>query len=257
VPIKTITGIIVAAVLGVAAGALLVREPDFHAMVEADGTVVLCIIKRDILFADRCTGAGRLTIVHPIQEGEIVWRTANGKVELKNQTPQNPACALSHATWDQASERTVNSGKRINRLNPNDVMTSHFPVPFNVQDGELTGFAVDLDNDGKDESVFAFSNVRRLDEEFTRTNTPAQYVVTGAVSPYETIYPQMFYFETGTYQGGTDTIGHVEFKGVVPLAPESGDIAVLARIGTDDSLQELLRFRGQVQRIQAIWYRCQ
>ncbi len=62
-----------AALLGVIVGAIIVRapsrEPDFHAIVERNGTVVLCLSGSKILFADRCTGSGLLTIVQPFDEG--------------------------------------------------------------------------------------------------------------------------------------------------------------------------------------------
>ena len=38
------------------------QQSDFHAIVEPDGKVVLCLTKGELLFADKCAGTGRLTL---------------------------------------------------------------------------------------------------------------------------------------------------------------------------------------------------
>jgi hypothetical protein len=70
--------------------------------------------------------------------------------------------------------------------------------------------------------------------------------------------PSTFYFEQGEYTGGTDAIGQVMLKGVVPIALETGEIALLVLNGNgSDGMQDLIRFRGGiVQRIQTIQRRC-
>jgi hypothetical protein len=60
---------------------------EFYSVVERDGTVALCLSKGSILFSDRCAGDGRLTIVEPIREGAVVWRSVAGTVSLENETP--------------------------------------------------------------------------------------------------------------------------------------------------------------------------
>jgi hypothetical protein len=94
------------------------QQVELHAIVQPSGAVVLCILRGEILFADRCEGTGRLTIVQPAEEGPVVWRVATGTVTMENDAPQNPDCAVSRAKWDPKSEQTVPAGKRIRKVEP-------------------------------------------------------------------------------------------------------------------------------------------
>src|SRR5215468_1341438 len=87
---------------------------EFYSVVERNAIVVLCLSKGSILFSDRCAGDGRLTIVEPIKEGAVVWRSATGTVSLENETP-NPQCALSHAKWDPKTEKVISTGRKITK----------------------------------------------------------------------------------------------------------------------------------------------
>src|SRR5262245_53403733 len=89
---------------------------EFYAIVEPDGTVALCLAKGALLFPDRCAGRGRLTIVQPINEGPVVWRSATGTVTLD--PPQDPDCARSRAKWDRKTERVVATGQKITKADP-------------------------------------------------------------------------------------------------------------------------------------------
>src|SRR5215470_18646519 len=94
---------------------------EFYSVVERNGTVVLCLSQGSILFSDRCAGDGRLTIVEPIKEGPVVWRSATGTVSLENETP-NTQCALSHAKWDPKTEKVVSTGRKITKADRADIL---------------------------------------------------------------------------------------------------------------------------------------
>lgn len=239
---------------------LAAQETGLHAIVERDGTVVLCLARSQILFADRCAGTGRLMIVQPMQEGAVVWRTVVGTIVIENESPQNPDCALSRAKWDPKAERIISSGKSIQAIDPSWVLgqiDKKAPGIDLLEDGDFEAFALDLNNDGQDEIVFRASNVERVGKLNERTGAASRYVVMGGILPKSSPYPHIFYFEQGTYIGGTDTIGDVVFRGVVPIAVETGEIALLAVTGTgSNGLQDLIRYRGVVQRVETIRRRC-
>jgi hypothetical protein len=233
-------------------------DSDLHAIVERNGTVVLCLSKGQFLFADRCSGTGRLSIVQPIQEGEIAWRTAIGTITIESESPQNPDCALSRAKWNPQDEQAVPSGKTIRIIDPAWVLaqldTKH-PGLADLTEGDFTAFALDLDNDGRDEIIFSASNIERLEKVNDKTGQELLYVVWGGILRGSSRFPHDFYFDQGRYLGGTDAIGDVSFKGVVPIAAD--DIALLVVSGTGfRGLQDLIRFRGEAQRIETIQRRC-
>jgi hypothetical protein len=236
------------------------QQHDLHAIVEQNGTVVLCLSRVDLLFSDQCAGAGRLMIVQPVREGAVVWRSAIGTVVMENAAPQNPDCVLSRAKWDSKAERAISSGKRIRKIEAAEVLArldKTFPKRASLTESDITAFALDLDNDGIDEIVFSASNVQRVVDLHEKTREPYPYVVTGGILVSKSSFPATFFFENGTYSGGTDTIGRVEFKGVVPIAPGTGEIALLVKAGDGlASSQDLIRFRGSVQRIETIEFRC-
>jgi hypothetical protein len=110
------------------------QESDFHAIVEPDGKVVLCVTKGEILFADRCAGKGRLTIVQPMKEGQVVWRLATGTVTLNG--IQDSGRTWSQAKWDSRTERNASSGKRIELVDPAVVLAqldSRRPGQFDMK----------------------------------------------------------------------------------------------------------------------------
>ena len=90
--------------VGAATRSALAQQSDFHAIVEADGKVVLCVVKGEMLFAIAAPGPAELTIVQPVKEGPVVWRFAIGTVTIENELP-NSDCALSRAKWNPSTER--------------------------------------------------------------------------------------------------------------------------------------------------------
>jgi hypothetical protein len=242
---------------GVVADMTAAQQGDFHAIVEGNGAVVMCIAKGELLFADRCEGNGRLTIVQPMEEGEIVWRTAVGAVVMQNESPQNPACALARAKWDPTVERSVRTGKWINRADRRSVvMTLKEP---NVTEADVTAFSLDLDNDGREEIVFAVDTVPRVADLNEKTKKTYPYVVIGGIRTKGSQVSHRFSFERGAYSGGTDAIGHVSFKGIVPIATNEGEmIALLVRDTSPlDGKQALIRFRQDtIQRTDTIEFVC-
>lgn len=230
---------------------------DLHAIVESDGKVVLCLLRGEILFSDRCEGTGRLTIVQSIKEGPIVWRSASGTVAMENDSPQNPDCALSRAKWDPKSERTTSSGKRIRNVEQAmlPLMRKAFPNVANLQEGDIKAFALDLDNDGKDEIIFSASNVDRIAKLQEKSGGSFPYVLLGGILNPS---PAVFHFEGGEYSGGTDAIGHININGIVPIAASTGEIALLIETRSFGDTQDLIRFRqSAIQRIETIKFRCQ
>ena len=253
--------------VGFASPPVVGQESDLYAIVERNGTVVLCLSKAQILFADRCAGTGQLMIVQPVQEGEVVWRTVTGTIVIENESPQNPDCALSRAKWDPNNERAISSGKRIRKVDPEGILTPLKRERFikaELIEGDINAFAVDLDNDGKDEIIFSASNLERIARLNEKTGETYPYVVMGGIArPTPRLpnsfngFPSTFHFDQGEYDGGTDAIGLLVIKGVVPIAAESGDIALLVTSGNGFSgTQDLIRYRGVVQRIETIERRC-
>jgi hypothetical protein len=247
-----------------AAGADIARaqQADFHAIVEPGGEVVLCVSSGDILFPDQCAGSGELMIVQPIQEGPITWRSASGNVALENQSPQNRDCALSRAKWDKRTERTAVSGKTVRKVDPAMVLArldeKHTPRYADLLEVDIEAFALDLDNDGSEEIVFSASNVRRLVELHEKSQQTYPYVVMGGIVAKTSRLPTLFYFESGEYSGGTDTIGRLSIKGVTPIAARTGEISLLVATGRGVAGDQMLvRYRsGNVQRLETFEFRC-
>src|SRR5262249_41730064 len=105
---------------------------DFYSIVESDGTVVLCLSNGSILFSDRCSGHGRLTIVQPMNEGTVVWRSATGTVSLENRMP-DPECARSRAKWDQKAEQVISTGKKITKADRTVLLNQMKSFPGGVE----------------------------------------------------------------------------------------------------------------------------
>ncbi len=236
---------------------IAVNASDFYGLVERNGTVALCLSNGALLFADRCEGNGRLSIVQPIKEGTVVWRSAMGTVSLENGVA-NKQCALSHAKWDPKSEETVSTGRKIAKVNRTELLKrlkQHLLKDAEVVEDDITAFALDLDNDGKEETVFVASNLKRVADHYSNDSKPIPYFVYAGVLANGAQVPTLFYNDRGDYYGGTDAIGHVTIKGVVPIAPGTGEIAFL--INAISGTQMLIRYRlGIAQRIDTIEFIC-
>ena len=236
-----------------------VNAAEFYAVVERNGGVALCLSKGALLFADRCEGNGRLSIVQPIKEGTVVWRSAMGTVSLENGTPNS--CALSHAKWDPKSEEVISTGKKLAKFDRIDLLKrlkQNLLKEAEVVEDDITAFALDLDNDGKEEIVFVASSLQRVAEHYSDDQKSVPYFVYAGVLANNGGFPTLFYNDRGGYTGGTDAIGGVTIKGVVPIAPETGEIALLIKSGSGLSgTQTLVRYRfGVVQRIETIEFTC-
>jgi hypothetical protein len=239
-----------------------VRAAEFYAVVEQDGTVVLCLSKGALLFADRCEGSGRLSIVQPIKEGAVVWRTATGTVTLENDSP-NPECALGRAKWDRKSEEVISTGRKITKADRSDLLKRLKILLLkdaDVVEEDITAFAVDLDNDGNQEIVFVASNLQRVADHYSddsKSSKSIPYFVYGGILANDTQVPQLFYNGGGNYVGATDNFGDVTIKGVVPIAPGAGEIALLVNPGKSEGTQMLVRYRrGLAQQIDTIGFVC-
>jgi hypothetical protein len=231
---------------------------EFYSVVERNGTVVLCLSSGSVLFSDRCAGDGRLTIVEPIKEGPVVWRSVMGTVSLE---PPNSQCALSHAKWDPKTEKVISTGRKITKTDRVALLQrlSQMKVPGAAEliEDDITAFALDLDNDGKQEIVFAASNLSRLDTLFQRDKKTRTYATLAGILPDGAPYPVFFHFGHGDYKGGTDAFGPVTLKGVVSLSPGTGEIALLITGSSSYNEQTLIRYRfGTVQKIETILFTC-
>jgi hypothetical protein len=237
-----------------------VNAAEFYAVVEREGTVALCLSKGALLFADRCEGNGRLSIVQPFKEGAVVWRSAMGMVSLENDTP-NAECALSHAKWDPKTEEVISTGRKIAKIDRTSLMErlkQNLLKDAKVVEDDIAAFALDLDGDGKEEIVFVASNLKRLADHDSGDSKPVPYFVYAGALAKDSAFPTLFYNDRGDYAGGTDAIGDVTIKGVVPIAPGTGEIALLIKAGSGLSgAQTLVRYRfGVVQRIDTIEFTC-
>ncbi len=176
---------------------------------------------------------------------------------MQNESPQNPGCALGRAKWDPRSERSIASGKRISRVDPAWVVA---PLKDpNVTEADVTAFALDLDNDGQDEIVFGVDTVPRIAGLNEKTKETYPYLVMGGVLTRGSQVPHRFSFESGEYSGGTDAIGQISFKGIVPITTSTGEmIALLVKVTSGlDGKQALIRFRqGTIQRTDTIEFVC-
>jgi hypothetical protein len=234
---------------------------EFYAVVERDGTVALCLSKGSILFSDRCAGEGRLTIVEPIKEGAVVWRSAAGTVSLENEAP-NAQCALSHAKWDPKAEKTISTGRKIKKTDRaallNRLSQGKLPGAAELIEDDITAFALDLANAGQDEIVFVASNLARMADRWEHDKETHPYVTLAGILPAGGIFPTLFYNDQGDYTGGTDAVGSVTLKGVVSLSPGTGELALLIKAGSSlEGRQTLIRYRnGMAQRIDTIEFTC-
>jgi hypothetical protein len=233
---------------------------EFHAVVEQDGTVAYCLSNGSLLFADRCEGTGRLSIVQPIKQGKVVFKTATGTVALENDT-QNKVCALSHARWDPVREETASTDTRIISVDRAELLRRLKVLTLkdiSALESDISAFALDLDGDGNDEIVFVVSNLHRLADHDPNGKSVPYFVIAGVQDANSAHPPALFYTEEGEYLGGTDAIGDVTIKGIVSIAPETREIALLVK--TSPALigsQMLVRYRNKVlQRMDTIEFIC-
>ena len=158
---------------------------DFQAIVERNGAVVLCVSNGELVLPDRCTGTGRLSIVQPIAEGEIVWVSATGVVSMENKSPQNPDCALSRAKWDPTTERTSPAGRKIRAIPVAAVaqqLNKVYPGEANLLPEDISAaFALDLDNDGKEEIIYVADSTPRLAKLHEQTKQPYRSFVQSGI----------------------------------------------------------------------------
>ena len=88
----------------------------------------------------------------------------------ENEAPNS--CALSHAKWDPKAEKVISTGRKITKTDRVALLQrlSQMKVPGAAEliEDDITAFALDLDNDGKQETVFTASNLTRLDTLFWR-----------------------------------------------------------------------------------------
>lgn len=136
-------------------------------------------------------------------------------------------------------------------------LTKYWKEPDLLKE-DITAFTLDLDNDGKEEIVFAASNLHRLANFVAKNDEdPAHYFIYGGILEKNGV-PTLFYSDRGDYLGGTDAIGVVTIKGVVPIAPGTGELALLISAGSGLSGdQQIIRYRGgRAQRIDVIKFTC-
>jgi hypothetical protein len=232
----------------------------FYAIVERNGAVVLCVSNNEILFPDRCTGTGRLLIVQPIEEGEVAWVSATGVVAMENKSPQNPDCALSRAKWDPKAERKTSTGRELRKIQPAAVVQKlNKSYQSDLVPSDVSSIGIDLDNDGREDIVYAADSVPRVAALNEKTGQAYPYFVQGGIFRGQTPdHPQPFFFDTGEYEGGTDAIGRVALKGIVPLSAAAGGFAILAEAGGGlDGDQHLVWLGGgRLQRFVSFEFRC-
>ena len=238
------------------------QPSSIHAIVEPNGTVVLCLVNGEILLPDRCAGTGSLAIVQPIKEGEVVWVSATGVVAKESQSPENPDCAVSRATWDSTSERTTSTGRKLRKI-PSEAVAQQLgkiqPGNAELMPEDISAFGLDLDGDGREDIVYAADNVSRIDKLNEKTGKPHPYFVQGGIfNGHAPIYPSTFLHDIGEYLGGTDAVSQVVLKGIVPIAPDSDNLAVLAKTGTGlGGDQSLVWFdEKRLQKIGSFEFRC-
>src|SRR5262249_12256867 len=133
-------------------------------------------------------------------------------------------------------------------------------IPNEVEfiEDDITAFALDLDNDGKEEIVLAVSNLNRVAELWKRDQKTRPYAIFAGILSARSNSPALFYTDHGEYVGGTDAIDSVTLKGVVSISPGTGEIALLITTGSSfDGKQTLIRYRnGIVQKIETIQFTC-
>jgi microcompartment protein CcmK/EutM len=168
---------------------------------------------------------------------------------------------LSKARWDAAGEQSVQTKTQIVAVDRADLLRRLKPVLLKGVDAlesDLTAFAVDLDGDGTNEIVFVASNLDRLADHDPTSKPVPYFVFAGVQSSTSNVPPELFYSDQGEYSGGTDALGDVEVKGLVSIAPETHEIALLVK--TSPALvgsQMIVRYtQGRMQKLDTISFIC-
>lgn len=239
------------------------EKPDsFHAIVDRDGAVVLCVSNGETLLPDRCTGAGSLLIVQPIEEGEVVLVSATGVVSMESKSPQNPDCALSRAQWDLKTERTTSTGRKLRKIPPELVaqqLNRIYEGKANLLAEDISAFGFDLNDDGHEDIFYVANNVARIAKLHDKTGNAYPYFVQGGIfNGQAPEHPSILFHDMDEYRGGTDAIGQILFKGIVPIAADQSELAVLAKTGGGLSGDQSLVRLGEdrLQRIESFEFRC-
>ena len=238
------------------------QAPGFHAIVEPSGAVVLCVSNGEILLPDRCTGTGRLLIVQPIREGEVVWASATGVISMENASPQNPDCALSRAKWDASTERITPTGRKLRKIPPEAVVQQLrriYAGDADLMPVDVSVFGLDLDNDGREDIIYAADNVPRISKLNEQTEKPYRYFAQGGIfNGRLPEYPSTFMHETGEYLAGPTRSCRSRSKASCRLRQARVCSRCLARTGTgldgDQSLAWL--GGGRLQRMASFEFRC-
>ena len=235
---------------------------NFQAIVERNGAVVLCVSNGEILFPDRCAGTGRLSIVQPIEEGELTLVSATGVVSIENRMPPNPDCAMSYAKWDPKTEQAKSTGRKIRKIPPEAVaqqLNKVYVGRANFMPEDVSAFGLDLDNDGREDIIYVTDNLSRLADLHEKTKQVYPYFLEGGIfrgqSPN---FPSPFFHDEDEYRGATDAIGGVTLKGIVPLGATSSELAILAKTGSPLHGDQALVWLGaqRVQRLESFEFRC-
>ena len=182
---------------------------------------------------------------------------------MENKSPQNPDCALSRAKWDPTSERTSPAGRKIRAIPAAAVaqqLNKVYPGEANLLPEDiLAAFALDLDNDGKEEIIYIADSTPRFAKLHETTKQSYRYLVqSGIFSGRASDQPSTFVHEVDEYRGATDAIPRVAFKGIVPIATASGEFAVLVKTGSAlEGDQSLVWLSGErLERIETFEFRC-
>src|SRR5262249_48169183 len=138
--------------------------------------------------------------------------------------------------WDQKIERTTFTGRKIRTIPPEAVARQlkkiHSGKAVDVMPDDVSAFGLDLDNDGREDIVYAVDNVPRVAKLHENTGQAYAYFVEGGVfNGRSPAHPSIFLHDSGEYQGGTDAIAQIVLKGIVLPAAGSDRFAVLAKTG--------------------------
>ena len=187
-----------------------------------------------------------------------MWRIAKGVVTMENESPQNPDCAMGRARWNAGDEVANPSGIKIAKVPPATVLGRlDKSLAVNLVPDDINAFAVDMDGDESDEVVYVASNLNRIAKLNEQSGKPYPFVVQGGILGSPSSFPAIFFHDRGEYLGGTNSVGNVVLKEVVPIAASKREIAVLAKVGGGlEGKQYLLRFHDTLQMIQSFEFRC-
>ena len=135
-----------------------------------------------------------------------------------------------------------------------------YPGEANLLPEDISAaFALDLDNDGKEEIIYIADSTPRLAKLHEQTKQPYRsFVQSGIFRGRAPDQPSTLVHKVDEYRGATDATLHVAFKGIVPVAAASGEFAVLVKTGSGlEGDQSLVWLSGErVERIESFEFRC-